>query len=714
MTRLMTALRGPIPELPGERLHRARVPRLDSSLVTREERIDGELSVGVFHRTENSYFRFPQAMWTLAQLFDGTRSTEEIAQLYEQRTGSPIAVDDVRTFAAHLEAGNFWHRTLQDRTFAQYRKLHAKPEELRRTRNDFDGITFSALDPDRYLAWLDQRIGRFVYSSWCVCCVLVLFLFEAAVLVQKWHVIRPDLLLLFSFKKITFAGLLRFQLLTLLISLLHESAHGLTCKHYGGQVRKMGFMLIYYMPAAFVDITESWVQPRKLSRIAAIIAGSWIELILCGVAMVVWLNTQPGNWIHGLSYEIVLINSITKVAINLNPLAKLDGYYLLTELIGIPDLKERSTGFLSAWVESRVLRLPVELPAVARVWVPYFVLYAILSGLFGYFLFSLVVRVSYSAFSRILGDFAIVPATVIAFALFRPQLKSLWSVLCRVWQQRVRSPRTSLPLAIVALLLLVVSALPVFRDRERAIFVIEPARSTDLHAVADGVVQAVMVREGERVHSEQPLLTLTSRTVEALHSSAAAQSDSARFQSFDAQMAHRSPGTASADRQAALRSEELSQVTQAQLVLRAPSEGVVLTRDPVALLNQSVGSGQTLLNLALSQSRVARVYVPASALDRLTPTSEVSLLAPGRLRVIHRRLPPLGSAPVKLPPGLIEDQVYQGIALPAFYPVRISLDQVGDDLPFGMQGDAILFGARRSFLQRAFGVAMNLIRAHVW
>ena len=714
MTRLMATLQGTIPELPGERFGRASLPRLDSCLVTREEQIDGELTVGVFHRTEGSYFRFPQAMWTLAQLFDGTRSAEEIALLYEGRTGSTIAVEDVRAFAENLEAGSFWYRSLQDRTFAQHRKLLARPDQLGRKRNDFDGITFSALDPDRYLSWLDQRIGRFLYSYSCVCCMLALFLFEAAVFVEKWHVIRPDLLLFFSFKQITFAGLLRFQLLTLLISFLHESAHGLTCKHYGGQVRKMGFMLIYFMPAAFVDITESWVQPRRLSRIAAIVAGSWSELVLCGFAMVVWLNTHSGNWLHDLSYEIVLINSITKVAVNLNPLAKLDGYYLLTELIGIPNLKERSTGFLSAWVQSRVLRLSVDLPAVARLWVPYFVLYAVLSGLFGYFLYSIVVRVAYGAFSRLVGEFAVVPAAAIAFALFRPQLKSLSSVLRRVWQQHVRSPRRFWTPATCALLLLLISALPIFRDRERAIFVIEPAHSTDLHAVADSVVQAVMVHEGEQVQSGQPLLTLASRTVDALHSSAAAQSDSARFQSFDAQLAYRSPGTASADRQAALRSEELSRATQAQLVLRAPSGGVVLTHDPVALVNQSVGSGQSLMNLALSQARVARVYVPASALDRLTPTSEVSLLIPGRLRVIHRSLPPLGSGAVTLPPGLIAEQVYQGIELPTFYPVRLSLDQAANDLPFGMKGDAILFGARRSILRRVFDGALDFVRAHVW
>ena len=526
--------------------------------------------------------------------------------------------------------------------------------------------------------------------------------------------IRPDLLLFFSFKQITFAGFLRFQLLTLLISFLHESAHGLTCKHYGGQVRKMGLLLMYCMPGAFVDITESWVHPRRLPRIAAIIAGSWIELILCGVAMAVWLNTQPGNWIHDLSYELVLINSITRVAMNLNPLAKLDGYYLLTELLGIPDLKERSTRFLSAWVQSRILRLPVELPTMARTHAPYFALYAILSGLFRYLMFCLLIVVAYGAFFRLFGEFAVVPAAAIALALLRSDLKDLSSLLHCTWQQRVRSSRTWSPLTIFAPLLLIFSALPIFRDRSRAIFVIEPARSADLHAVADGVVQAVMVREGEPVQKGQPLLTLTSRTVDSLHSATAAQSDSARFQSFDAQLAYRSPGTASADRQAALRSEELSQVTQAQLVLRAPSEGVVLTRDPAALLNQSVGSGQTLINLALSRSRIARVFVPASALDRLTPTSEVALLAPGKLRVLHHRLPPLGSAAVKLPPGLIAGQVYQGIELPTFYSVPISLDADGDDLPLGMKGDAMFFGARRSLLQRAVDGATNLIRAHVW
>ena len=72
------------------------------------------------------------------------------------------------------------------------------------------------------------------------------------------------------------------------------------------------------------------------------------------------------------------------MVINLNPLIKLDGYYFLTELIGIPDLKERSTAFLSGWFQSRVLRLPVETPVVARKRAPFFILYAIVSGVYSY------------------------------------------------------------------------------------------------------------------------------------------------------------------------------------------------------------------------------------------------------------------------------------------------------------------------------------------
>ncbi len=86
------------------------------------------------------------------------------------------------------------------------------------------------------------------------------------------------------------------------LGFIHETAHGLTCKHYGGQVHSMGLMFLYLMPAFYVDMTEVWVYSTKMQRLAAIIAGIWIEMVICGLAMIVWLNTQPGKWLHDFAY----------------------------------------------------------------------------------------------------------------------------------------------------------------------------------------------------------------------------------------------------------------------------------------------------------------------------------------------------------------------------------------------------------------------------
>src|SRR5208337_2313326 len=165
---------------------------------------------------------------------------------------------------------------------------------------------------------------------------------------------------------------------------IHETAHGLTCKHYGGQVHSMGLMFVYLMPAFYVDVTEIWVSCTKVQRLATIIAGIWVEMVACGLAMIVWTNTLPGEWLHDFAYQVILITGIAVVVINLNPLIKLDGYYFLTELIGLPELKEQSTAFLSGWFQSRVLCLPVETPVVARKRAPFFILYAIVSGIYSY------------------------------------------------------------------------------------------------------------------------------------------------------------------------------------------------------------------------------------------------------------------------------------------------------------------------------------------
>jgi putative peptide zinc metalloprotease protein len=284
------------------------------------------------------------------------------------------------------------------------------------------------------------------------------------VFITQWKAFGPDIPLYYNFTHKTFLDFAEFWFLLFGLGFIHESAHGLTCKHYGGEVHSMGLMFLYLTPCFFVDVTESWISATKIQRLATIIAGIWIEMTVCGIAMIVWTNTQPGQFVHDFAYKVILITGLAVIVMNLNPLLKLDGYYFLTELIGIPDFKERSTSFVSGWFQSRVLRLPAEVPSIPRRRVPLFVLYAIVSGAYSYLVLFTVLRLSYNVTSKLMAEFALIPVGAAAFVMFRSRIDSLRRVLKDMWRAKVGTEIRLRPGTIgVGIVLLILLFAPILR-----------------------------------------------------------------------------------------------------------------------------------------------------------------------------------------------------------------------------------------------------------
>jgi putative peptide zinc metalloprotease protein len=472
-------------------------------------------------------------------------------------------------------------------------------------------------------------------------------------------------------------------------------------------------MFLYLTPAFYVDVTETWISATKVQRLATIIAGIWVEMVVCGIAMVVWTNTQPGPWIHDFTYKIILITGVAVIVMNLNPLIKLDGYYFFTEFIGIPDLKERSTAFVSAWCQSRILRLPIETPVVHKKRIPLFILYALVSGAYSYLLLFVVVRFSYNIASHWLAEFALIPAGVLAFVLFRSRLRSLREVAARTWKNNLAERRWRLVHITTAAAILALFFLPLWRDREDAVFLVEPSHSVTLHAALTGRVTAIFVREGDQVAVGQLLLAMSSPSAASMRSASDNQTSSVKFQTFSAELGGASIGVGAARQNAAIHSGRLADEAQNSLILTAPINGIVLTENPGALLDQDAASGQSLLRIAESGPPIVRIFVPVSALDRIPTDAEVALIPPGHFSPIRMTLPPLEGEAVNLPPGLVARQDYKGIELPAFYSTRMQLPSA-DNLPLGTAGTARIFGARRSLFGRLVTITLDLIRAHVW
>jgi putative peptide zinc metalloprotease protein len=714
---LTEALDAALPEIPLARLARTRPPRLDPDLIVREDTLDGEPIIGVFQREVSNYFRFPPEQWRLLQLFDGARSYEDIAEEFSAQTGQQLDLHDLRLFANNLEEAKFWYKSPQEKNMALSEKVSAQRGRRagQNSKINFAHIYFSAWDPDIYLGRLDAAIGRYIYNPWTMLAAFCLLIFEATVFISKWSFMGPDIALYYNFLNKGLGDMVQFWLLVLVLGFIHESSHGLTCKHYGGQVHSMGMMFLYLAPAFYVDVTEIWITASKVQRIYTIFAGIFSEMVICGLAMIVWVNTQTGQWIHDFAYQIILLSGVAVVVINLNPLIKLDGYYCMTELMGLPDLKERSTAFMTGWFQSQILRLPVETIVVPRRRVPLFIIYAVLSGTYSYLLLFFIVRLSYNVFSHWMADLAVIPATYLAFVLFRSRLRSLRKVAIQFWELKIRSgqflkPIPLLVIALVAVLLFV----PIWRDRESAWFVIEPAHTQTLHAAVPGRLEEVLVNQGQTVHAGQPLLLMNSSMAASMHSSAAAQTGRAKYDAVSAELQGQSIGAAAAQQNASLHSTSLAREAASSLEIRAPSDAVVLTQDPGSLLNQDVAAGQPLLDLADSTPAMVRVYIPVSALDRIPPGSEVALALPDRFSIIRMQLAAFGGDAQNLPEGLIPHQDYKGVKLPVFYCSRMALPASAGNALYGVSGQAIVFGQRRSLAARGFTILANLTKAHVW
>src|SRR6202790_687076 len=363
---LAEALNVAIPELPVQVARRGRPAKVAPDLIVRETIEDGQPFFNVMIPETRRYYSSLPEQWKLLSLFDGVRSYAEVAELYSAETGALFPEEYVRQFVEESQDMPFWYRSPQERNIALSEKLSEERRRRVAKQGRFSSlaeITFTAWDPDRYLTRLHEKLS-FVFRPWFLLVNLTMFAWSLALWLQHWRAMGLDTVQYFNFSQKTLYGFAEFWMLMLFVGFIHESAHGLGCKHTGGEVHRMGFMLIYLSPAFFCDVTEAWVYGGRWERVTTMVAGLWSEMILCFFATVVWWGTPSGTVAHRIAYEFILLAGIGAVIINLNPLIKPDGYYIFTEMIGIADLKENSTNFLSTWVRRRIFQMPVDVPYV--------------------------------------------------------------------------------------------------------------------------------------------------------------------------------------------------------------------------------------------------------------------------------------------------------------------------------------------------------------
>ena len=701
-----------LPELPARRLDKT-FRRLHPKLIAREQLEDGVPTIIAMVSGGSFIMRFTPDQWKLVQLFNGTRSYQDIAELFLKETGIAFTEEEVREFADPLDECGMWYRTTLDLSTTAGEK---QADERRRRAKDVNlaMMTFSTWDPDNYLTRLHERLS-FMYTKWFTFLTLGVFAVTALIFISGWSEIWRDTLRYYTFTDKSAADLAEFWLLFCGLGYFHECAHGLTCKHFGGAVHSMGFMLVYLSPAFFCDVGEVYVYGGKWPRVAAIFAGIWVELMFCSVASVVWWTTPAGLPIHDFAYKIMLITGVAVFLMNLNPLIKLDGYYLLGELIGLPSIKEDSTDYLSSWVKRTVFRLPVDVPYVRprRRWL--FVVYAVLSGLYSYLVLFAVVRFVYNIFSRSNPQWGFLPALLLAFLILRARLRSSVRFMKGFYldkQQKIRNqPYKALAVSLAAGLVLLA---PVWRETVGGRFFMEPEQRAIIRAAVPGQITEVLADEGTPVAAGTPLFLLRNVRLETEADDARASLRSAEAQARQAEINYANIGIARAERVSqAGRSRSVSEQVAA-LQVASPISGVVATPRLRDRLGSFVQEGEVLADIYDARTLKALIFVPEFQVHQILGAAPASLKLESSFQPLRGYVSSIAPASSVLAPGLVQEEKYKGIAPPSFYVATVVVFNTGGMLRSGMSGDAKIQVGRQSIVGFVWRTFREVLQRKVW
>lgn len=712
---IVRALEAALPELPPV-IVRKTPPKLNPRVIAKEHIEKGQPVIITKAPGSEYIFRFSPQQWQLVQMFDGVSTYEEIAERFATETCGAISADEVRELVSYLQAeSKLLYKTPMEQNITLQQEQRASREKKKKRSVDFADLRIKQWDnADEYVTWLYPKV-RFMFTTWFVSLTLVMFAVMAGMWADRFGEIWSDSFAFFNFFHKSVSDLLEFWILFAAIAAIHETAHGLVGKHFGACTEKMGFGLMYFAPSFFCDATQVLVTGGKWARIATAIAGIWIDLIVCFVATIVWWGTATGMAAHDWAYKVMMVTGVGVALLNLNPLVQMDGYLIFLELVEEPGLRETATGYLTAWARKRIFHLPAEVPYVPRRKRPFYVVYAILSGLYSYSLLSILMVLTYNILHSYTPEWAFVPATAIGFWVFRSRVKLLVKFMKTLYldkKERVLARLTGTRGVAVAAIGLLVLMVPIWPDFVKGPFVLEAGHVAVIRATVPGVVQNVWVQEGQSVTAGSALLSLDNSAIKSEVALASTELEKATAHENQAMLSYTDIAGAQQDRRHQAQGLASAAERERQLSITAPISGVVATPHLSDLVGRSVAEGDLLLSLNETTDIKADVYIPEFGMHDVQDGQNVRLLPAGQTLLLTGQVSDLAPT-FDLAEGLVAKNELQGINPPHYYIATVWLKNSGDLKP-GMTGTAKVRVGRRSAAGFLFQFARDLIDRRIW
>lgn len=560
---------------------------LRSSVRAHRQSFRGQQWVVLRDSLSSDFFRVTADAYAFLSRLSAHRTIDQVwVELIETEPELALTQEEVVQLLGQLHLSNllqFDRGAAAASLFERYRERRGR--EIKALLMGFLAIKVPLIDPDRALDRAMPLI-RLIFGPVGVLCYLVLLVLGIKALVDESHRLFDQSAGLLAPGNL---GLLYVGLV--LAKLVHEFGHAAACKRYGGEVHKMGVMLLMFAPLPYMDATASWGFRSRLHRLLVGASGVLAEFAVAAVAALIWAHSAPGV-INALAYNVIFVASVSTLLFNLNPLMRFDGYHMLVDWLDTPNLFQRSRDQLKYLGQRFLLGVKTAQPAARtrkEVWgLP---LYGVVS--LGYWLVLMSTIIFFIAEQYL--DLGIALAWIIFFtAIVLPLFKFLKYLVSspQLQHQRFRAVTSTVVLAGLATALLAGVPMP---ERVRVKGVLQASEFRELYSESGGTLVQLLARPGSWVQAGQPLARLDNPELDYELRSARRQREQLLAQEMQA------VSTAVANLQALVRQrqaieEKITQLLQQQkaLVVLAPIEGIWSASELEASRGQWIGRGAGL------------------------------------------------------------------------------------------------------------------------
>lgn len=473
--------------------------------------------------------------------------------------------------------------------------------------------------PQAALARLKPWLER-VNMAWVALVVGLLTLAGLYLVSRQWDQFTHTLI-----DHFTWTGLLGYGVALLLAKTVHEMGHALVATRYGVRVAHMGVAFLVMFPMLYTDTGESWRLPSSRQRLAIASAGIGIELALAGVCTLLWSLTPDGALRNGLFF-LATTSWVMTLAINASPFMRFDGYFILSDLLDMPNLHQRSGALARVWLRRVLLGWndpwpEHQTPGRRRA----LIAFALTTWVYRLVVFLGIALMVYLFFFKALG--IVLMLLEIHWFIARPVMQEL-----KQWRDRRGEivPRRRWWLAGLVAGGLILLLVPI-QSRVEAYGVLRAAGQHTLHAPFGARITQMPTRRTFQAGDVVFVLDSEALGIAQDRSRQLAQAREVQLQGLiglpDGEQQRQSIESQKAVHEA---EAQLNRDERSRLVLRAPLEGTLVDVDPQLAEGVWVGPRQSLGMLVAPGRWVVDALVPEADLERVAPGQTV------RLRTLSR------------------------------------------------------------------------------